>query len=208
LNRELLAISDDARHADKIENGPPSTRCVGARWPPDGEDWCYTPTRTGERVHTTTGCCKSSGAMALEELPGLAYRSTGRDVLIDLFGPGAATLALADGLRVRVTTHALSLRRRDHDQSIRRRPDARFAVRVGFRRGRRRDRVRSTGTFETRGAARAMCALIEHGGGRLIAVAFPMRPLSIDASTKTFRSRVPRTARRSGNASCTSASSA
>ena len=41
--------------------------------------------------------------MALEELPGLAYRvAPDGDVVIDLFGPGSATLSLADGDRVRI----------------------------------------------------------------------------------------------------------
>ena len=63
---------------------------------PDGENWCYYSFPNGSRVHTTYWrCCKSSGAMALEELPGLAYAvSADGDITINLFGPGIAVLAL------------------------------------------------------------------------------------------------------------------
>ena len=102
LNRELLSITDDPRHADEIERSA-FNALLGAM-APDGEDWCYYAYENGPRVHTTTWrCCKSSGAMALEELPGLSCRvATDGDVVVDLFGPGSATLALANGDGVRI----------------------------------------------------------------------------------------------------------
>src|SRR5207247_760488 len=50
-------------------------------------------------VHTTYWrCCKSSGAMALEELPEVAVQLTGeREISVQLHGPGAATVRLPDG---------------------------------------------------------------------------------------------------------------
>ncbi|TMH01947.1 MAG: hypothetical protein E6H79_14660, partial [Betaproteobacteria bacterium] len=53
----------------------------------------------GRRVHTTYWrCCKSSGAMALEELPEVAVQLTGeREISVQLHGPGTATLPLPDG---------------------------------------------------------------------------------------------------------------
>ncbi|HSX65667.1 MAG TPA: beta-L-arabinofuranosidase domain-containing protein, partial [Pseudoxanthomonas sp.] len=75
LNRELLRITGQARYADEIERSAYND-LLGAI-APDGEDWCYYSFPNGQRVHTTYWrCCKSSGAMALEELPALAYALT------------------------------------------------------------------------------------------------------------------------------------
>ena len=97
LNRELLQISDDPRHADEIERSAYND-LLGAQ-ASDGEDWCYYVFPNGRRVHTTYWrCCKSSGAMALEELPELACRS-GEDgsVTVDLYGPSHCRIEFADG---------------------------------------------------------------------------------------------------------------
>ena len=102
LNRELLAIDGDPKYADEIERAAYNA-LLGAM-APNGEDWCYYTFDNGERVHTTAWrCCKSSGAMALEELPDLVYRAT-RDgaVAIDLFEPGHATVTLVDGQQLRI----------------------------------------------------------------------------------------------------------
>ena len=72
LNRELLGITGEAAYAEEIERSAYND-LLGAQ-APDGEDWCYYSFPNGRRVHTTYWrCCKSSGAMALEELPSLAY---------------------------------------------------------------------------------------------------------------------------------------
>lgn len=94
LNRELLAISGDAKYADEIERSAYND-LLGAM-APNGENWCYYSFPNGRRVHTTYWrCCKSSGAMALEELPELAYVvSADGNITINLFGPGEATFAL------------------------------------------------------------------------------------------------------------------
>ncbi|HEY5760787.1 MAG TPA: hypothetical protein VIU34_33400, partial [Steroidobacter sp.] len=70
---------------------------------PNGEDWCYYSFPNGKRVHTTYWrCCKSSGAMALEELSAVAYARNGNDLCVNLLGPGHATLALESAGRVRL----------------------------------------------------------------------------------------------------------
>ena len=94
LNRELLAISGEARYAEEIERAAYND-LLGAQ-APDGQDWCYYVFPNGQRVFTTYWrCCKSSGAMALEELPALAYRRTGDDgIAVDIYGPSQADMAV------------------------------------------------------------------------------------------------------------------
>lgn len=88
LNRRLLAITRDPRHADEIERSAYND-LLGAQ-APNGEDWCYYSFPNGRRVHTTYWrCCKSSGAMALEELPDAAWALVGDDAVeVNLYGPG------------------------------------------------------------------------------------------------------------------------
>lgn len=106
LNRELLAISGEARYAEEIERTAYND-LLGAM-APNGEDWCYYSFANGRRVHTTYWrCCKSSGAMAIEELPAIAYtQSTDGDISVNLLGPGDAEFdhPRAGGLRLRQVT--------------------------------------------------------------------------------------------------------
>lgn len=105
LNRELLGILGEARFAQEIERSAYND-LIGAQ-APDGEDWCYYSFPNGRRVHTTYWrCCKSSGAMAIEELPGIAYATTADGgIAVNLLGPGEARLNLPGGLvRVRQET--------------------------------------------------------------------------------------------------------
>jgi DUF1680 family protein len=90
LNRELLAITGEAAHADAIEQSLWND-LLGAM-APDGEDWCYFVFPNGRRVHTTAWrCCKSSGAIALEAIAPLVATLDARadgDVLTwHLHGP-------------------------------------------------------------------------------------------------------------------------
>lgn len=104
LNRELLATTGDARHADEIERSAWND-LLGAAGP-NGEDWCYYVFPNGRRVHTTTWrCCKSSGAMALEELPALAYTQDDGQLTVNLYGPGSAQFDGGPAGRVRLTQH-------------------------------------------------------------------------------------------------------
>ena len=92
LNRELLAITGEAKYADEIEKSAYND-LLGAQ-APAGDNWCYYTFPNGRRVFTTYWrCCKSSGPWALEELPPVAYAQTGTgDIAINLYGPGRATL--------------------------------------------------------------------------------------------------------------------
>ncbi len=93
LNRELLAITGEAKYAEEVERSAYND-LLGAQ-APNGEDWLYYSFPNGQRVFTTYWrCCKSSGAMALEELPAIAYRVTGEaEITVGLYGPGEACLA-------------------------------------------------------------------------------------------------------------------
>jgi hypothetical protein len=128
LNRELLALTGEARYAEEIERTAYND-LIGAQ-APNGEDWCYYSFPNGRRVHTTYWrCCKSSGAMAVEELPSLAYGVQGSDVCVYLFAPGRATLETPSGsVRLEQHTHY------PFDGRIRLRVDperpAHFAVRI------------------------------------------------------------------------------
>jgi DUF1680 family protein len=95
LNRELLAITGEARYAQEIERTAYND-LLGAM-APNGEDWCYYSYPNGRRVFTTYWrCCKSSGAMALEELPGVAYQMTAaHELSVNLYGPGSARFTTA-----------------------------------------------------------------------------------------------------------------
>lgn len=105
LNRELLGILGEAQFAQEIERSAYND-LIGAQ-APDGEDWCYYCFPNGRRVHTTYWrCCKSSGAMAIEELPAIAYAVTADGgIAVNLLGPGEARLNLPGGaVRVRQET--------------------------------------------------------------------------------------------------------
>ncbi|MET0808590.1 MAG: beta-L-arabinofuranosidase domain-containing protein [Pseudoxanthomonas sp.] len=106
LNRELLAISGEARYAEEIERTAYND-LLGAM-APNGEDWCYYSFPNGRRVHTTYWrCCKSSGAMAIEELPAIAYTQSAQgNIAVNLLGPGSAAFhhAAAGSLKLTQAT--------------------------------------------------------------------------------------------------------
>jgi DUF1680 family protein len=105
LNRELLALTGEAIYAEEIERSAYND-LLGAQ-APDGEDWCYYVFPNGRRVHTTYWrCCKSSGAMALEELAALACTFDGKsDIAVHIYGPCEARFTLAGAGEVCVTQH-------------------------------------------------------------------------------------------------------
>ena len=96
LNRELLLITGDAKYAEEIERAAYND-LLGA-CAPNGEDWCYYSFPNGKRVYTTYWrCCKSSGAMALEELPAVAYAvSAQQELVVNLYGAGRASCSMID----------------------------------------------------------------------------------------------------------------
>jgi uncharacterized protein len=102
LNRELLAITGHARHAQEIERT--AYNDLLAACAPNGDDWCYYTFANGQRVHTTAWrCCKSSGAMALQELPEIAcQRSAPDEISVHLHGPFSARFDLDEAGTVHV----------------------------------------------------------------------------------------------------------
>ncbi|SFW64256.1 glycoside hydrolase family 127 protein [Luteibacter sp. UNCMF366Tsu5.1] len=94
LNRELLAATGEACFAEEIERS--AYNDLLAAQAPDGEGWCYYVFPNGRRVHTTYWrCCKSSGAMAIEELPALATSvRDGATLDVNLYGPGETVVVL------------------------------------------------------------------------------------------------------------------
>ena len=102
LNSALLGILGEARFAEEIERTAYND-LLGAQ-APNGEDWCYYSFANGRRVHTTYWrCCKSSGAMALEELSSIAYGVTSAgEIAVNLLGPSTAALSLPGGEKVRI----------------------------------------------------------------------------------------------------------
>lgn len=104
LNRALLGITGNPAYAEEIERSAYND-LLGAQGA-DGEDWCYYSFPNGRRVHTTYWrCCKSSGAIALEELPGVAMAATADGIVINLLGPAEARLETPAGpVTVRIVT--------------------------------------------------------------------------------------------------------
>jgi len=102
LNRQLLASTGQARFAEEIERSAYND-LLGAM-APNGEDWCYYVFPNGKRVHTTSWrCCKSSGAMALEELALAACSVLPEGGLrVNLLGPCRARWTLPSGVGVRL----------------------------------------------------------------------------------------------------------
>lgn len=102
LNRELLAITGEACFAEEIEKSAYND-LLGAQ-APGGDNWCYYSFPNGRRVFTTYWrCCKSSGPLALEELPLIACTATtDGGVAINLYGPGEFEVATSAAGNVRV----------------------------------------------------------------------------------------------------------
>ncbi|MGO1071065.1 glycoside hydrolase family 127 protein [Lysobacter sp. CA199] len=130
LNRELLSITGHPRYAEEIERSAYND-LLGAQ-APNGEDWCYYVFPNGRRVHTTYWrCCKSSGAMALEELPGVAYtRGDDGDIAVNLYGPGTAHVALAAAGDVAIEQHTDYPFGGDIDLRIAPQREAEFALKL------------------------------------------------------------------------------
>ena len=102
LNRELLGITGEAKYAEEVERSAYND-LLGAQ-APNGEDWCYYSFPNGKRVHTTYWrCCKSSGAMALEELPAIACSLNSKnEIAVNLYGACEVSLPLPNGGPVRL----------------------------------------------------------------------------------------------------------
>lgn len=178
LNRELLRITGQARYADEIERSAYND-LLGAI-APDGEDWCYYSFPNGQRVHTTYWrCCKSSGAMALEELPALAYALTeDGGVQINLYGKSSAALPLpgTGQLRLRQRT-GYPFAGKIHIEVIPEQP-ARFPLRLRVPSWARESSVLINGAvWEQAPVEDGMIHLVrDWQPGDVIALEFPMPP--------------------------------
>jgi DUF1680 family protein len=193
LNRELLAITGDAAYAEEIERSAYND-LLGAQ-APDGEDWCYYSFPNGRRVYTTYWrCCKSSGAMALEELSSVAYATSADGVRINLLGPSAAALRVRD-------VGVVSLEQRtaypfDGEVTIRVTPEreSTFKVYVRIPQWAARARVAVNGASLTGDAEAGAFFAIQREWHKddVISLSLPMRPqLHFRTQSSTQESRAP-----------------
>jgi len=177
LNRELLAITGAAKYAEEIERSAYND-LLGA-FAPNGEDWCYYSYANGKRVHTTYWrCCKSSGAMALEELPALIYSASARGIDVNLYMSGTATFALPQVGAVTLEQET----RYPFDGRVQLRllleDDARFALRLRIPAWARQATIAVNGTRVDSGIVPGEYAVIEREWrtGDTITLEFPMAP--------------------------------
>ena len=192
LNRELLALTGEAAYAEEIERVAYND-LLGAQ-APNGEDWCYYSFPNGRRVYTTYWrCCKSSGAMALEELPALAYATGADGVRVNLFGPSEAALHVRDVGTVRLeqrTAYPF-----DGEVAIRVAPEraATFNVHVRIPQWAAGARVAVNGVSIEGGSAGAFLPIQrEWRKDDVITLSLPMRPqLHFRTQSSTQESRAP-----------------
>jgi DUF1680 family protein len=192
LNRELLAITHDAKYAEEIERSAYND-LLGAQ-APDGEDWCYYSFPNGRRVYTTYWrCCKSSGAMAIEELPAIAYGVSNEGIAVNLYGPSEATLPMphAGAVQLQQATGYPF----DGDVTIRVTPErpAAFAIRVRIPSWATQARVQVNGQETPAAIPGSYLSLDrEWQAGDRITLQFPMSPVLHRRSSRNVQeSRAP-----------------
>lgn len=96
LNRELLRLTGEAKYAEEIEKTAYNS-LLGAQ-DPNGEDWYYFSFPNGRRNNTYYwACCKSSGALALEELPPLVFGRTADGIAVNLYTPATGKVPMPGG---------------------------------------------------------------------------------------------------------------
>ncbi len=84
LNRELFKITSEAVFMDEFEKAAYNA-LLGAQYP-DGIQWCYHSFTNGRRLTAHfNDCCPSSGALALEEIPGLIFTEMADGISLNLF---------------------------------------------------------------------------------------------------------------------------
>ncbi len=89
LNRELYLLLDESKFVDEYERALLNS-LVGAQ-DENGMDWCYFTFPNGRRNNTYYwACCKSSGAMALEQSSLMMASSLGHCLSINLIESGEA----------------------------------------------------------------------------------------------------------------------
>ncbi len=175
LNHQLSQLTGDAKYAEEIERSAYNA-LLGAQ-APGGEDWCYYSFPNGRRVFTTYWrCCKSSGAVAIEELPEMAFGLRDGAIEVNVYAPGEADFELPGALRVRLVLET----RYPFDGKLRLRVDperaARFALRL---------RIPAWATGATvhidapQPATAGTYTVLdrEWRGGDAVTIVFPMRPM-------------------------------
>jgi hypothetical protein len=101
LNRDLLRLTGEAKYADEIEKTLYNS-LLGAQ-DPNGEDWSYFIFPNGQRSHTYYwACCKSSGALALEEIAPLVFARRGGGIAVNLYEDSEARLDIPGTGKVRL----------------------------------------------------------------------------------------------------------
>lgn len=193
LNRELLRISGEARYAEEIERSAYND-LLGAQ-APNGEDWCYYSFANGKRVHTTYWrCCKSSGAMALEELPAVAYTAAKGAVSVNVFGPGSAEFESPDAGRIAIEQETAYPYDGDVLIRIRTERAARFALKIRIPSWAEGASLRIDGRMLDVPVEPGRYAVMEREwkNGDEIAAHFPMRPRTHRAANRNIQeSRAP-----------------
>jgi DUF1680 family protein len=176
LNRELLAITGEAAYAEEIERAAYND-LLGAQ-APNGEDWCYYSFPNGRRVFTTYWrCCKSSGAMALEDLPSIAYATTDSGIQVNLLGPSHAVLRLPDVGTVRLEQKSTYPFDGDVHLSVAPERASTFAVRVRIPEWADGARVRACGDVVAGGTPGSFVNIERRwNAGDTIELKLPMRP--------------------------------
>jgi DUF1680 family protein len=101
LNRDLLRLTGEAKYADEIEKTIYNS-LLGAQ-DPNGEDWAYFIFPNGQRSHTYYwACCKSSGAVTLEEIAPLVFAKRERGIAVNLYSASEGRFEIPDAGQVRI----------------------------------------------------------------------------------------------------------
>jgi len=102
LNKQLLRLSGEAQYAEEIEVSIYNS-LLGAQYP-NGQDWCYFIFPNGRRHKAIwRDCCKSSGALALEEIAPAIYGRMGHGVSINIYAPSQGSIRIASGQTITIT---------------------------------------------------------------------------------------------------------
>ena len=192
LNRELGTITGEAKYAEEIERSAYND-LLGAQ-EPGGEDWCYYSFPNGKRVHTTYWrCCKSSGAMALEDLAEAAYTVSGDNaVSVNLYGPGEAELEMPQAGKVKLVQET----RYPFDGAIRIRvtPErlAQFAIRVRIPAWTANAAVEVNGVAAGSGATPGVYVELHRPwrSGDEITLTFPMAPVLHEKAQRSVQESI------------------
>jgi DUF1680 family protein len=97
LSQKLFLHSGDPKYVAAIELSLHNA-LLGAL-DPNGEDWCYFTFPNGRRNNTYYwACCKSSGAMALEEAVGISATKTETGISVNLLQPFESVLQTQNGV--------------------------------------------------------------------------------------------------------------